>query len=184
VIALLALVGAGIGVALLTKSDDSTKAVGPAKTSRPAPAATVSQPPPEESGKALDAKVGDCIEVDDASATDADIHTIGCGDRKAVYKVAVREDDSAGRCPGTNYVSYTEEGTLLLCMTLNAKKGECFHEDSQQDARVPCDSANASYQVGDIYDGTDDGDQCGSADAHNALTYPQPPLTICRLSLN
>jgi hypothetical protein len=185
-VALLVLAGAGTAVFLMAgdgKAGGKDTATGP-ETTAPKPAGT-SAPDPAggATGEAIDAKVGDCVKVNDASATEADIETIDCAQPAAVYKIGVREEDSGGQCPSPNYVSYTEEGVLLLCMTLNAHKGECFHETDEQDTRVGCDSPDASYKVGDIVEGTADANRCGTADAANALTYPKPPLTICRLSI-
>jgi hypothetical protein len=181
-VALLVLIGAGTAVFLMAGDGKPDTAAGPpttADTSAPAPTGDA----PAGPGAAIDAKVGDCVKVNDVSATEADIETIDCADPAAVYKIGVREEDSTGQCPSPNYVSYTEDGVLLLCMTLNARKGECFHETDQQDTRVDCASPDASYKVGEIVEGTADANRCGTADAENALTYPKPPLTICRLSI-
>ncbi len=185
-VALLVLVGAGTAVFLMSEGDSADTAA-PATTSPAAP--TVADPPPAtratpaEPGAVTDAAVGDCIKVNDVSATAADIETIDCADPLAVYEVAVREESTTRECPNRNYVSYTEDDVLLLCLTLNAKEGQCFHEDSQQDTPVGCDSPDASYRVGEIHEGTEDANRCGEADARNALTYPVPPLTICRLEV-
>lgn len=186
VVAVLVLIGAGTAVFLM--ADDAKPKDIAARQSAPATAGTSAPAPPTGdapagSGEAIDAKVGDCVKVNDASATQADIETIDCADPGAVYKIGVRQEDSAGQCPSPNYVSYTEDRVLLLCMTLNARKGECFHETDQQDTRVACDSPDASYEVGEIVEGTADANRCGTKDAENALTYPEPPLTICRLSV-
>jgi hypothetical protein len=179
IVAVAALLVAGAGAWILAGGKDSGDPATPA-TSAPS---TVERPPPRTvPGAAVDAEVGDCIRVNDASATDADIEAIGCTDRRAVYRVGVRGERGAVQCPGPHYVSYTEEGGLLLCLTLNAREGECFHEGDRQDRRVACGAPEASYRVGDIFAGSDDPNRCG-ADAPNALTYPEPPLTICRLGV-
>ncbi len=176
------LAGVVTTVLLLTGDEEPRDTAAPPATSRPAPtsAAPTSTLPPVGPGAAVDAEVGDCIKVNNASATEADIQPIDCADPLAVYKVGVRKDDSTAQCPGENYVSYTEANNLLLCMTLNAHEGECFHETELDDSRVECGSPDASYKVGEIFEGTEDAEKCG-ADARNALTYPEPPLTICRL---
>jgi hypothetical protein len=178
IIAVLALLVAGVGAWALTSDDESASPPGPGRTSE-APANTG---PPPGPGKAADARVGDCIRVADADETQARVETITCTDPGAVYRVAVRADDGGGKCPDADYVAYTQ-GDLLLCFVLNARSGECFHETDQQDTRVSCDSAEASYRVGEIVDGAEDSSRCGEADAEYALTYPEPPLTICRLAV-
>jgi hypothetical protein len=183
IVAVAALLLAGAGVWILAGGEDSGDATAPDPT---APSSVERPPVRTVPGAAVDAGVGDCIRVDDASAADADIAAIDCADRRAVYRVGVREERGAGapaECPGPHYVSYTEEGGLLLCLTLNAREGDCFHEGERRDSRVACDSPKADYRVGRIFAGTDDPGRCGEEDAPNALTYPDPPLTICRLSV-
>jgi len=130
---------------------------------------------------ASSAAVGDCIKVNNASATNADVEKIDCNTKEAVYKVAVTKDDSAATCPGgaeSNYVSYTEEGSLLLCLTLNAKEGECFESTASDDKRVECSAATASFKVAKVITGQDDPAGCGEG-ADDAITYPEPKLTLC-----
>jgi hypothetical protein len=180
IVAVAALLVAGVGVWILAGGKDSGDAATP-----DSPASSTVERPPARTVPGAVADVGDCIRVDDASATDADIEAIDCADRSAVYRVGVRKERGEGgdsaECPGPNYVAYTE-GVLLLCLMLNAREGDCFHESDRHDARVACDSRKANYRVGKIFAGTDDPDRCGE-DAPNALTYPKPPLTICRLSV-
>jgi hypothetical protein len=184
IVAVAALLAVGAGVWLISdhgngngasgaNTSPSTSAPGSASRSVKAPGA----PPP---GAAVDAAVGDCIKVDAASATDARVEPARCGDPRAVYRVGVREEGGRHECPGADYVSYREEGGLLLCLTLNAEEGDCFKETRQQDARVPCGSPVASYRVDRVVEGVDDASRCGESNASNALTYPKPPLTICR----
>lgn len=131
---------------------------------------------------ASSAAVGDCIKVNNASATNADVEKIDCNSAEAMYKVGVTKDDSAASCPSDTYVSYTEEGSLLLCLQLNVKEGECIHETTTDDKRVDCGSPDASYKVAKVIKGKDDANECGAENAENALTYPEPALTICRVA--
>lgn len=176
IIAVLALLVAGLGAWALTKDKDE---IGPDGTAR-APGSSAGPPPATK--EPADANVGDCIKVNKAGRTDADVETIDCGHAEAVYRVGVRVDGGTSTCPGENYVTYTE-GELLLCLTLNARSGDCFHEDDEQDVRVPCDPPDASYRVGEIFEGSEDPSKCGEVDAENAFTYPEPPLTICRVAV-
>jgi hypothetical protein len=183
IIAVLAIVLAGAGLLVLTDDKDEPAAGGSPTASR----APVSEPATQDGapkpGAGTDAAVGECLMVEDVSETDTDVAAIDCADPLAVYRVGVREEGGGVRCPGRNYVSYTEESGLLLCLTLNAQPGECFHEAERLDTRVPCDSPDASYRVGEIHTDIEDAGRCGEDDAPNALTYPRPPLTICRLSV-
>ena len=180
---MLALVVAGAGLLVLTNDKDEPAAGGSATATRAPTSEPATQDGAPKPGAGTDAAVGECLKIEDVSVTDTDVVAIDCADPLAVYRVGVREEGGGARCPGRNYVSYTEESGLLLCLTLNAHRGECFHEATQLDTRVPCDSQDASYRVGEIYADIEDAGRCGEDDAPNALTYPRPPLTICRLSI-
>jgi len=182
-VAVLVLIGAGIGVFALNNKDDGSNDAGGSSSTNQVPTsageATPTEETPVDPGDAVDAQVGDCIKVNNASATNADVETIDCTDPLAVYKIAVKEDSDTATCPGDAYVTYSEQGSLLLCLTLNAREGECFNETAQEDKRVDCGSPDVSYRVSAVFEGTEDANQCGD-DSANALTYPEPPLTICR----
>jgi hypothetical protein len=178
VIAVLALLVAGVGAWALTQDREPAGSAPATASEGPAPGGGE----PAQPGRAADAREGDCIAVTDPDSKRARVETIGCTEKDAVYRVALRSDDGSDTCPDEDYVAYTQD-PLLLCLILNARKGECFHESEQDDTRVSCDSADASYKVGEIVQGAEDSSRCGEADAENALTYPDPPLTICRLSV-
>ena len=178
VIAVLALLVAGVGAWALTQDQEPAGSAPATASEGPVAGGGASDGP----GRAADAREGDCIAVTDVDSEQARVETIGCTDKAAAYRVALRSDDGTDTCPDEDYVAYTQD-RLLLCLILNARKGECFHESEQDDTRVSCDSADASYQVGEIVQGAEDSSRCGEADAENALTYPDPPLTICRLSV-
>lgn len=127
------------------------------------------------------AQTGDCIKVNDVEK--ADIDTVGCDDEQALYKVAITRDDAGATCPGPAYVAYTQTGggDLLLCLTLNAKEGDCFKREKAVDVPVDC-AKGAEFQVTKVIAGSDDPKQCAGAGA-SALapyTYPEPKLTLCR----
>lgn len=124
------------------------------------------------------AEVGDCIKVNSASATDADVEQIDCNDQAAAYKVAVVNDDGAP-CPKqdeSNYVYY-EEGDLRLCMTLNAKEGECFKQGNA-DSKIDCGDAGATFKVDKIISNSTDSSSCANG-PENAYVYPEPALVQC-----
>src|SRR5262249_31344006 len=77
------------------------------------------------------ADVRDCIKVNSASATDADVERVDCSSPHAVYKVGkVIYGSTTGDCPSDSYSKYTHSGgysiDLALCLMLNAKTGDCF----------------------------------------------------------
>jgi hypothetical protein len=126
------------------------------------------------------ANVGDCIKVNTVSVTDADIEKIDCGDPAASYKVAATFDDSSAQCPGgseSDYVSYTEsgKGDLTLCLTLNAKEGECFKNGDAAE-KVSC--ASADVKVAKILKGTTDESGCPE-ETVGFLAYPDPKMVLC-----
>lgn len=184
VVAVLLFAGAGFGVFVLTKDKGENTAQN--QTNRNVSDNTVATGRSEDTAAsadgsgAMDAKVGDCIKVNVASATDADVETIDCAKQEATYRVAIREEDDAGECPSEDYVSYTEEGRLLLCLTLNVSDGECIASTETDDKRVDCADEAVTYKVSGVFDGVEDEARCDAA-AVDVLTYPQPPLTICLL---
>jgi hypothetical protein len=194
VIAVLLLGGAGVGIFLATK-DDGDNTAGGATTSSTASDTSDTSSPDDESttedeetttedqggGQAIDAQPGDCIKVNVASAADADIETIDCSSEDAIYRIGTREEDSAATCPNEQYVQYTEEGRLLLCLQLNVTDGECLEVNDQVDKRADCSTPAATHRVINVFDGVDDETRCGD-EASEVITYPQPPLTICLVS--
>ena len=125
---------------------------------------------------ASSAEVGDCIKVNNASATNADIEKIDCKTQEAVYKVGVKKGSDTDKCPEGDYVQYTEEGGFKLCLVLNAKEGDCFTSSAQEDKRADC--ASADIQVVKVVDGKNDPAGCGEGSA-GALVYSEPAQTIC-----
>ncbi|GAB1514734.1 LppU/SCO3897 family protein [Actinophytocola sp. KF-1] len=188
-IALLVLGGSGVGLYLATKDDGGNNSAG-GGTSTSAPDKTdssegettaVEETATEETvepGEAIDAQPGDCIKVNVASATNADVETVDCSLPDAMYKVATREETDTESCPNDQYVSYTEEGKLLLCLQLNVAKGDCLAVTDTEDTRVACTAADATYKVVDVLDGVDDETKCADPTT-DVITYPRPPLTIC-----
>lgn len=187
VVAVLVLAGAGVGIYLATKDNGSNTAGGETTTEQTTESSgeeTTTEEETtttEESGDAIDAQPGDCIKVNVASSTNADIETVDCSTPEAVYRVATREEDSTGSCPNDQYVSYTEEGQLLLCLQLNVRDGECLEITDTEDKRADCAAPEASHRVVKVFEGVDDETQCDDSTTE-VLTYPQPPLTICLVS--
>jgi hypothetical protein len=189
VVAVLVIAGAGVGIYLATKDNGTNNAGGETTTSETTTDSSGEETTSEEEtttteeggGDAVDAQPGDCIKVNVASSTNADIETIDCSTPEAVYKVATREENSTGSCPNDQYVSYTEEGQLLLCLQLNVRDGECLQITDTEDKRADCAAPEATHRVVKVLDGVDDETQCDDATTE-VITYPQPPLTICLAS--
>lgn len=189
-IAVLVVAGAGVGIYFATKDDGKNTAGGGTTTSsseettgpsEEEETTTEETTTTEDAGEAIDAQPGDCIKVNLASSTNADVETVDCSTPEAIYKVATREETDTGSCPNDQYVSYTEEGQLLLCLQLNVKDGECLEVTDTDDKRAECGAPNASHRVVGVFDGVDDETKCGE-EATEVITYPQPPLTICLVS--
>lgn len=131
---------------------------------------------------ASSAEVGDCILVNSASTTNADVEKVDCNDPKAAYKVAATFDESTASCPdaqNSNYVSYTESGrgSLTLCLILNAKEGDCFIS-GDSDEKVECTDPKASFKVTKILTGTTDPQGCPEG-TEDGYVYAEPPTVQC-----
>lgn len=188
-IAVLVIAGAGIGLYVVTNKDDGANTAG-SDTSTSAPdktgssgedeptEETTTEEPTEDPGEAIDAQPGDCIKVNVASSTNADVETIDCSTPEAIYKVATREETDTESCPNDQYVSYTEEGQLLLCLQLNVSEGDCLVV-ADADTRVECADPTATHKVVAALDGVDDETQCPDDATTEVVTYPRPPLTVC-----
>jgi hypothetical protein len=124
------------------------------------------------------ARPGDCVEVDVAGPADAGVRTVDCASPEAIYEVATREETDSGECPSDQYVSYTEEGRLRLCLRLNVRDGECIQVTESGDRRVDCASPDATYRVVSVLDGVADPARCDT-NASDVIVYPAPPRTVC-----
>ncbi|HYQ63739.1 LppU/SCO3897 family protein [Actinophytocola sp.] len=189
VVAALVLGGAAVGIFLATKDKGDNTAGGGTTTAKTGVSSSTATSEDEDTtttekttsaggGDAIDAQPGDCIKVNVASSTDADIEVVECSSDEAIYKVGTREESDTADCPNEQYVQYTEENQLLLCLQLHVTEGECLVVSDLQDQRADCAAPNATHRVIGVLDGVDDETKCGS-DATEVITYPQPPLTVC-----
>jgi hypothetical protein len=124
-------------------------------------------------------KVGDCIKVNEASITDADVDKVECSDAGASYKVGATFDSASAKCPGGDesaYVGYTETGgrgsDLLLCLILNAKVGDCYQQGNQVDTKLQCSDPKATFKVTQLVESADSSG-CPQ-DSIGAYVYPEP----------
>ena len=132
------------------------------------------------------AGAGDCIKVNSASASDADVEKIDCTSQDAVYKVGKKLDSTSADCPSDSYDKYTQSGggdDFALCLMLNAKQGDCFSNvtaASDATARVACTSADAEGKVTKVVPGKASDSACPQ-DTGLALVYPEPApgQTVC-----
>jgi hypothetical protein len=130
------------------------------------------------------AEPGECIKVISSSVVDASVEKIDCGLPDAAFKVAVNLDSSKDSCPSGDYTEYTESGRrsdgFKLCLTLNAKEGDCFKQEGTivagKTTKVTC-SSSATYQVVKVSTGTADEGQC--SEGETAEVYSQPATTLC-----
>lgn len=130
---------------------------------------------------ASSAEVGDCIKVNEAGITDADVEKIDCTDPAAAYKVGATFDSSSATCPGGSdsaYVSYTQTGgrrssSLTLCLILNATEGDCYEEGTSVDTKVECTDPNATFQVAKVLTDSADPAACPEG-VLGVYVYPEP----------
>lgn len=129
---------------------------------------------------ASQAEAGDCIKVNSASATNADVEKIDCNDKIAVFKVAKRLGNDTDSCPTPDYEKYTQTGSgsdFALCLMLNAKEGECFANYDSPDKRSRADCASAEVKVVKVVNGKADETACDKETI--AIVYPEPATTYC-----
>jgi hypothetical protein len=131
---------------------------------------------------AAQAEAGDCIKVNSASTTSADVEKIDCNDRIAVFKVAKRLGNDTDDCPTPDYEKYTQTGgsgsDFALCLMLNAKEGECFANYDSPDKRARADCGpTAEVKVVKVV--PDKADEASCDQQSVALVYPEPATTFC-----
>lgn len=128
------------------------------------------------------ADVGDCIKVNSASTSNADVKTIDCNDQTAMFKVAKKLGNDTDSCPGDVYEKYMQTGgktgDFALCLMLNAKEGDCLKGlDGGADKIAKSDCAGADVKVSKVVAGSTDEKACGE-DAL-PLAYPEPATLYC-----
>jgi hypothetical protein len=141
------------------------------------------------------AAIGDCLEALGDGKKTGEFRIVDCAAPGAAYKT-VRRLEGGAHC-GSNTYGYATSGYSRrkrgwhLCLTLNAKEGDCFRQQvgfpTGKAVKVAC-GASATYRVTKVVQGVADKAECGE-DAVDpvrndlarplALAYPDPPLTIC-----
>ncbi|MEU6710233.1 hypothetical protein ABZ897_02040 [Nonomuraea sp. NPDC046802] len=146
---------------------------------------------------AAQAGPGDCMvsRSEGNKTLSDDFRIVDCGAPEAAYQVAMRLDSSTTHC-GTNTYGYATSSQRRgsgwrLCLSLNAKVGDCFHQEvgfpTGRAGKVAC-GPSATYRVTKVIEGIDSQDACGPdavTPVRNdlsrplVLAYPKPPHTIC-----
>jgi hypothetical protein len=127
------------------------------------------------------AKVGDCLAVAEFKQG-AEPDKAGCDDPSANVKIAVKLDESSAACPEGMYDEYSVTGSASykLCLTLNAKQGDCFSNMTAETAgykKVACTDPTAEAEVVKVVAAPND--QCDGTEANASATYSQPATTVC-----
>ncbi|HVK25155.1 MAG TPA: hypothetical protein VM677_27675 [Actinokineospora sp.] len=130
------------------------------------------------------ANVGDCIKVNSAGATDADVEKIDCGKPEAVYKVAKKLDSTSADCPEGSYDKYTQSkgsSGFSLCLMVNAKQGECYADiqDVEKAKKVDCGDPAATFEVLQIAEGQTEPTACTAEGVNDGFIYTDPKVVIC-----
>jgi hypothetical protein len=135
------------------------------------------------------AAVGECLNVKQFKQG-VEPTKVDCNDPSANVKIALRLDDN-GTCPGNNYDEYSVSGhgsNYKLCLMLNAHDGDCFSNVTTSSTegykRVPCTDPTADVQILKVVNGTANESACQGLNDDGALTYPNPPTTLCAVKKN
>ncbi|MGQ0625624.1 MAG: DUF2510 domain-containing protein [Sporichthyaceae bacterium] len=135
------------------------------------------------------AEVGDCIYMTGVGTPQIDAKKVGCDTPNAINKVALRIERASAACPNENYDFYSEDtvGDFTLCMTLNAKAGECFLGTETSTSRVACERRRESegfvFKVDRVL-GVNRPAQCKETNPlSEGVGYPVPPTTLCVIGL-
>ncbi|MCF6470857.1 hypothetical protein FAF44_21025 [Nonomuraea sp. MG754425] len=136
------------------------------------------------------ARAGDCLEARGKGGKTSEFHIVGCAAPQAAYKMIKKADRCDDITNGYALVG-TRRHLTRLCLTLNAKEGDCFYQEvgfpTGKASKVTCDPS-ATYRITKVSDGTTDASVCG-ADVPNwtktpdvlprAIVYRHPARTLC-----
>lgn len=138
----------------------------------------------------INARIGSCLEARGKGGKTDDFRIVACSSPQAAYKMIKKAD----RCDDiTNgYVLIgTRRSRTRLCLTLNAKQGDCFYQEvgfpTGKASKVTCGSS-ATYRITKVSDGTTDASVCGKGVPSwtrtpdvlpRAIVYRHPARTLC-----
>lgn len=135
------------------------------------------------SNQASYADVGDCIQGDRFSSDErVHLRTVACTDPAAVLQVGAKLDDAESPCPTEDYVKYYEKGPtsddFSLCLVYHVNKDDCILDSDDEVKRIDCALGPGEHRlkIADVFRGVAEPARCPD---RIALTYPQPPMTIC-----
>lgn len=138
------------------------------------------------------AQVGSCLEAlgKGGKTVQNDFRIVACTTSQAAYKVIKKASSCDDSTNGYVQVG-TRRSRSQLCLTLNAKKGDCFYQEvgfpTGKVSKVTC-GASATYRVTKVSDGSADASVCGKDvpnwtktpdELPHAIVYRSPPLTLC-----
>lgn len=127
---------------------------------------------------------GDCLNIKEFKDGVTPIK-VDCADQSANTQVALKMDGSTGQCPAVGYDEYSVaagKASYKLCLTINAKQGDCFANlltGTHEYRRVSCIDPSAEVEFVKVVHGQVDKALCESTEATKMLSYPQPPTTLC-----
>ncbi|MCG5216452.1 LppU/SCO3897 family protein [Streptosporangium sp. KLBMP 9127] len=140
----------------------------------------------------INAQVGSCLEAlgKGGKTLRDDFHIVGCTTPRAGYKV-IKKADRCDDVTNGYIVIASRRSRTQLCLTLNAKKGDCFYQEigfpTGKVSKVTC-GPSATYRVTEVLDGAADASVCGKGvpnwtktpdELPRAIVYRNPPLTLC-----
>ncbi len=128
------------------------------------------------------AKVGECLTVTEFKSGADEPKKIDCGAEEANVKIAARVEGEAA-CPEGDYdsISMTGRMSYKLCLTVNAKQGDCltgYKSDTAGYKKVPCTDPAKDAELVKVADAMDEA-VCEGTEATHVQKYSTPPTTIC-----
>ncbi|WP_394829148.1 hypothetical protein [Pendulispora albinea] len=137
------------------------------------------------------AQVGSCLEArGKGGKTGDDFHIVDCNAPEAAYKVISKGKRCTDVTNGSLEVG-RRKSRRELCLTLNAKEGDCFYQEisfpTGKATKVAC-GPEATFRITKVAAGVADASVCGK-DVPNwtktpdvlprAIVYRDPALTVC-----
>ncbi|MEV6909843.1 hypothetical protein [Amycolatopsis sp. NPDC051071] len=130
----------------------------------------------------VNAQPGDCLTVTEFSKAADEPTKADCGAQEANVKIAARVGGDES-CPEGDYdtISMTGRMSYKLCLTVNAKQGDClagFLSNTAGYKKVSCADPAKDAELVKITD-TVDKAVCEGTEATHAQSYSTPPTTVC-----
>jgi hypothetical protein len=118
---------------------------------------------------------GECASVIGVAET-AKLTVVGCSDKAATFKIALKKDLSETSCPEGAYRELRDD-KALICLMPNFVAGNCYEADDENQAFkvTPCEGTE-SIEITEVLNGTTDPSSCPDG---NGFGYPEPPTVFC-----